>query len=137
MKNLFIDSDIFLDVLLDREPFSDDSSKIFDLSVFNTHQLYSSAICIANIYYICSKFVGNDKARKHLNTIKPLFKIVPTSDISIQQALDLDFADLEDAFQYFTALDHSLDVIITRNTQDFKRSKIPVLTPTEFLAYLG
>lgn len=99
MKNLFIDSDFFLDVLLGRDPFSDDSSKKFDLSVFNTHQLYTSTICIANIYYISSKFVGNDKARKHLKTIKPLFKIVPTSDISIQQALDSDFVDLADAFQ--------------------------------------
>lgn len=137
MKKLFIDSDIFLDVLLNREDFSHQSSKIFDLSVANTHQLYTSSICVSNIYYMCSALIGKQKARTNLHIVKPLFEISETSDLAIEQALNSDFSDLEDAFQYYTALENSLDVIITRNIKDFKLAEIPVLTPTEFLATLN
>tara|TARA_R110002124_G_scaffold287272_1_gene472170 strand:+ start:15229 stop:15642 length:414 start_codon:yes stop_codon:yes gene_type:complete len=137
MKKLFIDSDVFLDVLLNREKFSAQSSKIFDLSIANSHRLYTSAICISNIYYMCSSMIGKQKTKQNLQIVKPLFEIAETSDLAIEQALNSDFADLEDAFQHYTALENSLDVIITRNIKDFKLSEIPVLTPSEFLATLN
>lgn len=136
MTKLFIDSDIFLDVLLDRKEFVDQSSKIFDLSTRNSFKLFTSSICISNTYYICSNLVGKEAARKNLNLIKPLFEICPSSNLAIEQALNSEFADLEDAFQYFTAVENSIDVIITRNIKDFKLSEIPVLNPTQYLATL-
>jgi len=137
MNKLFIESDIFLDVLLNREKFSEHSSKIFDLSIANSHHLCTSAICISNIYYMCSSMIGKEKTRQNLQIVKPLFKILETSDLAVEQALNSKFSDLEDAFQYYTALEGSVDIIITRNIKDFKLSEIPVLTPTEFLATLN
>ena len=81
--------------------------------------------------------IGKQKTKQNLQIVKPLFEIAETSDLAIEQALNSDFADLEDAFQHYTALENSLDVIITRNIKDFKLSEIPVLTPSEFLATLN
>ena len=69
MKKLFIDSDVFLDVLLNREKFSAQSSKIFDLSIANSHRLYTSAICISNIYYMCSSMIGKQKTKQNLQNL--------------------------------------------------------------------
>ena len=47
---------------------------------------------------------------------------------------DDSFLDFEDGLQYYSAIENQIDVIITRNKKDFKKSKIPVLTAKEFLA---
>jgi len=47
---------------------------------------------------------------------------------------DEKFPDFEDGLQYYSAIENSVDIIITRNKKDFKRSKLPVLTAKEFLA---
>ena len=136
MKKLFIDSDIFLDVLLNRKEFVENSSKIFDLSYTNNHKLYTSSNSFANIYYISSRLLDTTIAKENLKQIKPLFEICNTSDLAIEQALNSQFKDLEDAFQYYTALENSLDLIVTRNLDDFKLSQLPVLSPTQYLATL-
>ncbi len=136
MKKLFIDSDIFLDVLLNRKEFVDNSSGIFDLSYTDSHKLYTSSICFSNIYYISSRLLNPTIAKENLKHIKPMFEICNTSDLVIEQALNSQFKDLEDAFQYYTAYENSIDLIITRNLDDFKLSKLPVLNPTQYLATL-
>ena len=62
-----------------------------------------------------------------------LAKILSCDDKIIELGLNSDFTDFEDSVQYFTAVEHNLDVIITRNTKDFKDSKIPVLTAEEYI----
>ena len=54
-------------------------------------------------------------------------------DSIIHKALESDFNDFEDAIQYFTAIENNMDCIITRNVNDYKKSIIPVYTPTELL----
>lgn len=134
MKRLFVDSDVFLDVILDRIEFADDSSKIFDLSSMGLISIFTTSICVANIYYLSCRMIGKQKARKKLLSIKPLFQICSSTNASIEQSLKSNFADLEDAFQYYSALENKMEAIITRNIKDYQHSTIPVLTPTEFLA---
>jgi predicted nucleic acid-binding protein len=52
---------------------------------------------------------------------------------AIELALASDFGDFEDGLQYFIAMDYECDIIVTRNKKDFKNSKIPVMTATEYL----
>jgi pyridoxal biosynthesis lyase PdxS len=59
--------------------------------------------------------------------------VLNVDDSILQKALESGFGDFEDAVQYFTAVQNEIDYIITRNTEDYKKSVIPVYTPTEFL----
>ncbi|MEX0846067.1 MAG: PIN domain-containing protein [Balneolaceae bacterium] len=137
MKRLFIDSDVQLDIILKREPFYIYSARVLNLATQKQKvRLFTSAICFANLYYLLTVELRRSKARNVLKTFKTLFSIIPTSDLAINNALESDFKDLKDAFQYFTAIENNMEVIITRNTKDFKSSEIPVFTPKEFLATL-
>jgi predicted nucleic acid-binding protein len=62
--------------------------------------------------------------------------VLNVDDSILQKALESEFADFEDAVQYFTAMQNEIKYIITRNTEDYKKSAIPVYTPTEFLTMM-
>jgi hypothetical protein len=59
--------------------------------------------------------------------------ILPLNDKITDLALNSEFRDFEDAIQYYTAIENDQDLIITRNQQDFKESKIPVMSAGEFI----
>jgi predicted nucleic acid-binding protein len=73
-------------------------------------------------------------AKEILRRFKILTEVLSLDDKIIDLALnDNGFSDFEDAIQYYSALENGQDIIITRNLKDFKSSKIPVLTATEYL----
>lgn len=75
------------------------------------------------------------EAREILRKFKVLVEIVPLDDKIIELALSSnEFSDFEDGLQYYSALEHQIDIILTRNKKDFKNSKIPVLTAKEYLS---
>ena len=138
MSKVFIDSDIFLDIFLTREPHNLNSSKVSDISTIKSgYLLITTSICIANIYYFLNKAFDRTKATDILKIILSRVQIIQTSGTAIQTALTSEFKDIEDAFQYYSAVEFGVDTIVTRNKRDYKTSSIPVFTPTEFLATLG
>lgn len=76
-------------------------------------------------------------ALKSLRKLKALINILPIDERVIEQSLNSEFNDIEDAIQYFTAVNNGIALIITRNKTDYKRSKIDVLTAEEFLKSMG
>ena len=134
MTELFIDSDVIIDFLIDRKPFSQDAAKIFSLIAQNKIKGYSSFLCFSNIYYVLSKYASPKKVISKLKELSELIRILKVDEKIILSALHSDFKDFEDAIQYFTATAHKrIDIIVTRNIKDFKRSELPVLTPGTFL----
>lgn len=73
---------------------------------------------------------------KNLRKLKTLINILPIDERVIEQSLNSEFNDFEDAIQYFTAVNNGITIIITRNKTDYNRSKIIVLTAEEFLKNL-
>ena len=132
MKRIFVDSDIFLDVIFDRPSFSEYSAKVFDLVASGEIEIFTSVICVSNMLYLTSKKFGKLTAKKILIELKPLFKVCPTTNSAIEQSLNSSFSDLEDAFQYYTAIENRLELLITRNIKDYPKLDLPVLTPIEF-----
>ncbi len=131
---LFIDSDVILDSLLQREPFNVYSSLVLDLSKKKSaYQLVTTSICIANITYMLSKSVNKAEASTILTLLLSGIDIIHVSKQSIQNALQSDFTDIEDAYQYFACKENSVDLIITRNKRDYELSSIPVVSPVEFI----
>lgn len=137
MIELFIDSDIILDLLAQREPHYIHAARLFTLIDQNEVIAYTSPLIFANLHYLLKKQTSNLLALKSLRKLKTLINILSIDEKVIELSLNSEFNDFEDAIQYFTAVNNGITLIITRNKTDYKRSKIDVLTAEEFLKSLG
>jgi len=136
MKKVFLDTNIVIDLLTERAPFCNDAAKIFSLADNQAIELYCSALSIANIYYILFRNKSNEVANKTLNELLELLIILSLNEKNIKYSLEnRSFHDFEDALQFSTALENRMDVIVTRNTTDFKATNIPVMTSKELVEY--
>ena len=134
MSKLLIDTNVVLDLLAKREPFYKSSAQIFSLADKNKLKLSINSLTIANTNYVLSRLKTTTEAREILRRFRVLVKIVPLNDKIIDLALnDNNFSDFEDGLQYYSAIENNLDIIITRDLKGFKNSKIPVMTPDEYL----
>jgi predicted nucleic acid-binding protein len=136
-NNLFIDTDVILDIVLDRKDFFDDSSAIFQKFENGKVFLYTSSSIIINAQYVGQKQITKVKCRAVINYLLNYF-IILDADVSVlKQAYQSKFSDVEDAIQYYTAArDRIIDFFITRNTKDYEEMEerfLPVVTPTQFL----
>lgn len=133
MERLFIDTNIVIDLLARREPFFREAQDLFTLGDQKKVQLLISALTFANAYYSISKHHKEVEARRHLANFKVLVTILPIDNKIIDLSLASEFVDFEYGLQYFTAVENSSDIIITRNKKDFRDSQIPVLSAGEYL----
>jgi len=134
MENVFIDTDVMVDFLTDRKPFSLESAKIFSLVDQKKIKGYVSSLALSNLYYVLRKFGSHSKVINSLQVVSELVEILKVDSDIIKSALHSDFKDFEDAIQYFSAMEYKkIDSIITRNIKDFKDSSLPVMTPETFL----
>lgn len=134
MKKLFADTNIVIDLLARREAFFEEAAELFSIADKKQIELTVSSLTIANTSYSLLRQMDSSKAKSVLRKLKLILKILPLDDKIIGLALnDETFPDLEDALQYFTAVENGQEVIITRNLKDFKGSKIPVMTAEQFL----
>ena len=134
---IFVDSDVIIDFLIDRQPHVVSSSKIFDLCDKSLISIFTSSLCINNVHYVVKKIIGNKKAREVISELLDLIDVLDVSVDDLQSALKSDFKDFEDAIQHSVALkEKGLKSIVTRNTKDYKNSKIAIFTPDTFIKML-
>jgi len=134
MLTAFIDTNILLDLLLNRDPYSKDAQTIFWLSEEHKINLEVSAISIINAAYVAHRNKYEDKDIRQALIGLMDFVFIPNTDKQVVlNALKSNFVDFEDATQMFCAQQGRADVIITRNIKDFVNSEIPCVTPTDFL----
>lgn len=136
-ERLFIDSDVILDVLLNREPFVKESQIILGKAEENRIHGCTSSLILANCYYIVAHNKNETTARKGLSKLRSILTVLPFTDKEIGEALNSGFKDLEDGIQHYIALNNGVHTIITRNKRDFKISYIKVMSPVEYLAVPG
>ncbi len=135
MKKVFLDSDIILDVLLNRSEFYIPAMNILELAREKRLLVSTSSVVFVNVNYFLSKFDRENRMRS-LKRIRSIISIVNVDEAIIDQALQSDLKDFEDAVQYYAAKSARTDYIITRNIKDYKNSAIPVLTAGQFLETL-
>ena len=134
MTDLFIDTDVIIDFLIDRKPFSREAAIIFTLIEQKKLKGFSSSLTFSNLYYVLRKIESHNKDISKLDSLSKMVGILKVEEQTIKNALASGFPDFEDSIQYFSAVDSKkIDVIITRNIRDFKKSEIPVMTPGDFL----
>ena len=136
MNNLLVDTNVVLDLLAKRQPFYDHAAQIFSLADKGKINLAVGSLTFANTNYVLGKLKSPKEAREILRRFRILVKILPLNDKVVDLALNSKFSDFEDGLQYYSAQENEQDVIITRDLSDFRESKIPVLTPEEYLISL-
>ena len=132
MKRIFVDTNIILDLLERREQFFQEAQELFTLADKNEIKLYVSALTIANVHFLLFKHLKME-ARKVLAKFKVLVEVLPTTDKILDLALTSNLKDFEDAIQYFTTIEHDMEIITTRSKKDFKNINLPILTAKEFI----
>jgi len=134
---VFLDTNIFIDILLDRQPFSSESAKVYKLCENAMLDGYVAPITINNIYYICRKAKQIGSIKEYLLDIATFFTVSMMNSDSIKKANSFKISDYEDALQYAMALQNGCEYLVTRNVKDFKHmTTLKVLTPEEFLRIL-
>lgn len=134
MKELFLDTNIIIDLLAKREPFYAEAALMFSLADKKKIQLSVSALTFANTNYILLQSKKSEESKQILRKLKLLVKVLSLDEKVVELSLnDNEFKDYEDALQYYTALENGVDAIITRNLKDFKKAKLPVMTAGQFL----
>lgn len=132
--NLFLDTNVLIDLIDKREPFFNDIAVIATMAENKELKLAASSLSFVNIVYVVSKSVEEKTVLEALKKLRIICDVSTIDEIVIDKSLISKFDDFEDAVQYFSALHLKCEFIITRNKKDFKNSEIPVLTPSEFLA---
>ena len=135
MIKALIDTNVIIDFFLRREPFYKNAETIFQKISYKKIEGYISASAVTDIFYLLQKAKGSVEATNYILKLMQIIEVLGVDKQTIINALLLDWADFEDAVQAQVAIENEMDVIITRNTKDFKKmKKIKVLTPKEFIA---
>ena len=131
---LLIDTNVVLDVLLRREPFSKTAAEVLNLTQRDEVREYVSASAITDIYYIANKQMKDrDAVRDLLKRLLMVFSVAAVSEREIQNALNLAWGDLEDSVQYSVALLNEMDGIVTRNPSDYQEANMRIWLPEQAL----
>ena len=134
---LLIDTNVILDVLLQREPFCNSAEKILSLPKESGIEKYFSASAVTDVYYIAYRQIKNrEVVRTLLGKVLKTVKIATVTSKDIHKAFDLNWKDFEDSVQYAVATSNNFDGIVTRNMQGFDGDEVKIFTPEEICKYV-
>lgn len=134
-RKVFFDTDIVLDILTKREPFYNSAAKVFTLAAEKKIDAYVSPVLIANLFYILRKQLGREEALLAIRKLRLLARVVPVDEEIVDFVMASGFKDIEDGFQYYSALRQKIGILLTRNTKDFMGKEIAIMNCDEFLEY--
>lgn len=131
---LLIDTNVVLDVLLQREPSCRTATAVLNLTQRDDVREYVSASAITDIYYIANKQMKDrDAVRDLLKRLLMVVSVAAVSEREIQNALNLAWGDFEDSVQYSVALMNKMDGIVTRNPSDYQEANMRIWLPEQAL----
>ena len=130
---LFIDSDVILDLILQREDHFEVAQNLFAQYQQGKCTLFTSSIVLANMHFIIRKLHDVKFANSSILFINKHFKIIDANNEDIESAIQSKFSDFEDGVQYFSVLrSRKIDALVTRNVKDYKHALLPVFTPKQW-----
>lgn len=133
-KNIVVDLNIILDVLLKREGF-EASKEVLLLHEMSGNTLYISTHMVTTFAYLLENSgLPHEKVLYYVEWLIEVFSIIPTNHEILQSALKSSVHDFEDAVVEQSALACNASVIVTRNIKDYVKSIVPAATPEKLLA---
>lgn len=135
MKVLF-DTNVILDVMLDRTPFSEPASHLLSLVERGDISGLICATTVTTIHYLATKILGRNESKNKIKDLITLFEIASVNRTVIDNAINSTFTDFEDSVIHQSANHAGAEAIVTRDPKGFKQSEIPVYNPVELLKIL-
>jgi len=134
VSKIFVDTDVIIDLLIDRQPHADAASLIFNLADKKKLKIFASSLCLNNVHYIVRKELGDRKTRAIIGELLEIIEVLSVSGSNIEDAIGSEFKDFEDAIQHSIAMESKdVSAIVTRNTKDYKKSQIPVFNTETYV----
>lgn len=133
---LFVDTNVILDVLANREPFSKDAAFVLSAIERGQAEGFIAAHTVTTLFYLLQRSLGMPKAKLAIADILKLFEVVPVDHDRLLQALAMNWKDFEDAVQAACAAKAEVDYFVTRNVSDFSGAGLEVVTAGEVVAAL-
>lgn len=135
-KRLLLDTNIVLDVLLDRQPHATASLSVFAAVENGKAEGLIAAHALTTIHYLLAREAAEAAAKQALRTLLKLFGVAVVDGDIIQQAIQASGQDFEDSVTAAAAQASGCHVIVTRDPKGFRRSPVPALNPALALALL-
>jgi len=129
MRKLLFDTNVVLDVLLDRQPYAQVSAAVWEAVETGVSEGMLAAHAVTTIHYLIQKEKGNVRAKRIVAAILRVFSAAAVDDATVREALQLPFADFEDALTAAAARLAGCDYIVTRDPKGFRESLVRALTP--------
>ena len=138
MKKILIDTDVILDFFFDRKPYSHNSALILSRCERGLLDGFVTPVIISNTYYLLRRTAKHEKVIEKIKQLLTILHVLPMDRLVIEKALNSGFKDFEDALQNFAAINYGeIEVIVTRNVKDYKKSEIGVLSPESFVKLIN
>ena len=131
---VFLDTNILLDVLVERDnkEFTENATTILELGSNRVLDLYMSVLSVTTIAYVLRHMTATKK-KDIIKDLISIVKVLPSLPEHVDNVLECQMNDIEDAMQVQSAIEGQCDIIVTRNISDFKDAGLPVISPNEFL----
>ena len=132
-----LDTNVILDMLLEREPFVDEAAKIFRLAEQRVIQGYIAPTSVTTVHYLVSKALGRSEADRVIGLLLQIFEVVPVDKEVLLDAIERGGSDFEDSVILTAAQMDGVDLVVTRDRSGFRDAKIEVMDPGNFLEKYG
>jgi predicted nucleic acid-binding protein len=133
---VLIDLNIILDVLQKRQPFCDSSAQLLAAAETGKLEGWLAAHSITTLFYLIAKARSPQQAKVVITDLLQFLSVAQVNQTTLEQALNLPYADFEDAMQMMAAVQSGSQYLVTRNPQDYKEGPLIVLQPAELLSLL-
>ena len=136
-RRVVVDTNVVLDVLLERPAFVADSARLLAAVAERRVVGVLAGHAVTTVYYVYRRGRTREVARQKVATLLSVFEVAPVGRAELEAALASPFADYEDGVVHAAAVASRADAVVTRNGDDFGASALPVYTPAEMLTVLA
>jgi predicted nucleic acid-binding protein len=137
MKRILFDTNVILDVLLDRKPHAEASAAAWALAEQGQAEGFLSAHAVTTLHYLIQKAAGNTKAVRAISSLLRVFAVAAVDGSVIDEALKIPAPDFEDAVTAASARAAGCEWIVTRDPKGFRGSPVRCLTPEAVLPLIA
>lgn len=136
---LFLDTNILIDFLLERQPFYPASAMIVSCAMEGKTEMSVSALSIVTANYICVERckMSENVYRRKMDFLRNYMNVCPVTSENVYHAYDARWKDFEDGVQYDVAKEYGADYIVTRNAKDYEESEVSVVSAEEMCGLLS
>lgn len=134
MEKVLIDTDVLMDFFFDRKPFARHATEVMNLCAEKELKGFTTPVVISNVYYLLRKTANHTIIVEKIKQLLTIIEVITIDKKAVLNALNSRFKDFEDALQNFSAIEQgAIEVILTRNLKDFKKSELAIMTPETYL----